>query len=186
MPRTNSFSITEIAAWALPAASDSPTSDLRVELPALQRGAVWPPHQVERLWDSLVRGFPIGCFILSEPQPHLGARNSGPREEQMKLPQLLLEGHLLLDGQQRSTAIATGFLDPWRNPAPCQCGIRTLDRSRASAALRTVRSCLPLAHPITSMGLSTCKSGRAAKYQCKAPSDAGVRAVRYRYWPRSG
>jgi hypothetical protein len=25
-------------------------------------------------------------------------------------------GHLLLDGQQRSTAIATGFLDPWRNP----------------------------------------------------------------------
>ena len=39
-----------------------PSEISHVELPALERGAVWPAYQVERLWDSLVRGFPIGCF----------------------------------------------------------------------------------------------------------------------------
>src|SRR5208282_481496 len=34
-------------------------------LPALQRGSVWKPHQVERLWDSLTRGLPIGALILA-------------------------------------------------------------------------------------------------------------------------
>ena len=117
MPKTNSFSITEVAAWALPAASGLPKSDLHVELPALQRGAVWPAYQVERLWDSLVRGFPIGCFILSEPQPHLGAKEFRTQRRAKETVTTTSGGHLLLDGQQRSTAIATAFLDPWRNPA---------------------------------------------------------------------
>jgi hypothetical protein len=35
-------------------------------LPSLQRGAVWKPRQVELLWDSLFRGFPIGSLVISE------------------------------------------------------------------------------------------------------------------------
>ena len=37
-----------------------------VDIPALQRGLVWKPKQVELLWDSLLRGFPIGLFMLSD------------------------------------------------------------------------------------------------------------------------
>ena len=117
MPKPDSFSITEIAAWALPVASGLPKSALHVELPALQRGAVWPAHQVERLWDSLVRGFPIGCFILSEPQPHLGAKEFRTQGRANEAAANTAGGNLLLDGQQRATAIATAFLDPWRIPA---------------------------------------------------------------------
>src|ERR1019366_437092 len=62
------------------------------------------------------RGFPIGCFILSEPQQHLGVRPFALQGRNPVLAQVTGAGHLLLDGQQRATAIATAFLDPWRNP----------------------------------------------------------------------
>ena len=116
MRNTRAFSISEIAAWALPTGQDQTQPGLNVELPALQRGSVWPAHQVERLWDSLVRGFPIGCFILSQPQPHLGVKPFAPLRGAPGLENVTGTGHLLLDGQQRATAIATAFLDPWRNP----------------------------------------------------------------------
>lgn len=34
-------------------------------LPALQRAAVWNVKQIEELWDSMLRQFPIGAFIVS-------------------------------------------------------------------------------------------------------------------------
>ena len=37
-----------------------------VKIPELQRGLVWKPAQVELLWDSILRGFPIGSFLLSD------------------------------------------------------------------------------------------------------------------------
>jgi uncharacterized protein with ParB-like and HNH nuclease domain len=52
------FSLKEIADWTKP--------NSIVEIPALQRGLVWKPRQVELLWDSLLRGFPIGSFMLSD------------------------------------------------------------------------------------------------------------------------
>lgn len=78
-------SLEEIANWQLDA------KNAKVGLPALQRGYVWKPKQVETLWDSLLRGFPIGSFLVSE---------SGIKRD-------------LLDGQQRATAIAMGFYNPW-------------------------------------------------------------------------
>ena len=109
---SRSFSILDIAQWALPTTSkERPV--VRVQLPALQRGAVWSVQQVERLWDSLVRGFPIGSLILAEPRSHLGLKPFAPQKGM--LPDTADAGHLLLDGQQRSTAIALAFLDPWRN-----------------------------------------------------------------------
>lgn len=57
-------------------------------IPSLQRGLVWKPEQIELLWDSLLRQFPIGSLIVYQKEPSQGE---------------------LLDGQQRVNAIITGF-----------------------------------------------------------------------------
>ena len=74
------FSLREIANW-----TDKCSN---IKIPALQRGLVWKPRQVELLWDSLLRGFPIGSFLLSETDNNQ---------------------YYLLDGQQRYNAISLGF-----------------------------------------------------------------------------
>jgi len=38
----------------------------RLLLPAIQREFVWGPEKVEWLFDSLVRGYPIGSFLFWE------------------------------------------------------------------------------------------------------------------------
>ena len=35
-----------------------------LDIPVFQRGLVWSPAQVELLWDSVMRGIPIGCITL--------------------------------------------------------------------------------------------------------------------------
>lgn len=80
----------KIADWQLDA------KDKDVDLPALQRGYVWKPKQVEKLWDSLLRGFPIGSFLVSQ-------KNDSESTKDL----------YLLDGQQRATAIAMGYYNPW-------------------------------------------------------------------------
>jgi uncharacterized protein with ParB-like and HNH nuclease domain len=34
----------------------------KVALPMIQRGFVWKPNQIIELWDTLLRGMPIGSF----------------------------------------------------------------------------------------------------------------------------
>ncbi len=75
------YTLREIAGWV-----DVDHSE--VKIPDLQRGLVWKPRQMELLWDSLLRGFPIGAFILSDAADGT---------------------FFLMDGQQRFNAIATGF-----------------------------------------------------------------------------
>lgn len=74
------INIKDIAYWLF-----DPEKDV---LPAIQRGFVWKASQIENLWDSLLRDFPIGSLLTSEN----GA---------------------LIDGQQRATSIALGFYNPW-------------------------------------------------------------------------
>lgn len=76
------YDLKEIASWI--------ENNSDVEIPALQRGLVWKPSQVELLWDSILRGFPIGSFMLSE------------KDEQKN-------SYYLMDGQQRFNAIAIGY-----------------------------------------------------------------------------
>lgn len=85
---TKFSNLSEIANWQLDA------ENAKVGLPALQRGYVWKPKQVETLWDSLLRGFPIGSFLVSDSKKPEGKMD-------------------LLDGQQRATAISMGFYNPW-------------------------------------------------------------------------
>lgn len=81
----DTFLLQEIAEWQL----DSVNST--VELPSVQRGFVWKPKQVEDLWDSLLRGYPIGSFLFSKTGNKLH----------------------LMDGQQRATSIFLGYFDPF-------------------------------------------------------------------------
>lgn len=71
--------------------SDRTNGTIIIDIPSLQRGLVWKPKQVEFLWDSIIRGFPIGGFILSE--------NTNNKYD-------------LMDGQQRFNAIGLGFEEP--------------------------------------------------------------------------
>ena len=116
----------EVASWQLKSlapldASKEPCPPaVLAGLPSLQRGAVWRPNQIELLWDSILRGFPIGslvaCRRLSPEQQRTRsgvaaagqAGDSKWREEQYT--------HHLLDGQQRANAVALGYLDPFTVP----------------------------------------------------------------------
>jgi hypothetical protein len=78
-----SYYINEVAHWLNP--------ESKVQLPVIQRGFVWKVSQIECLWDSIFRGYPIGSVMLS------------PVDDKL----------MLLDGQQRITSIALGFYNPW-------------------------------------------------------------------------
>ena len=41
----------------------------RYVLPAIQREFVWSAEQIERLFDSLMRGYPIGSFLFWKIDP---------------------------------------------------------------------------------------------------------------------
>jgi len=60
----------------------------QIKLPTIQRGFVWRPYQIENLWDSVLRGYPIGAFTAGQFTPDI------------------ME---ILDGQQRATALALAF-----------------------------------------------------------------------------
>lgn len=83
----DTFLLKEIADWQL----DSEKA--MVELPPVQRGFVWKPKQIEDLWDSILRGYPIGSFLFSKTTDKLH----------------------LMDGQQRATSIFLGHFNPYNS-----------------------------------------------------------------------
>lgn len=80
------YTLREISEWQL-------NENSTIKLPSMQRGFVWKPYQIEALWDSIFRGYPIGAILMSV---------DNQKNER-----------LLLDGQQRSTYIALGFFNPY-------------------------------------------------------------------------
>ena len=104
VPHPTPITLKQVAAWDLDYI-DVPRCEIRASVPALQRGLVWSPQQVELLWDSILRGFPIGSLVVCKPV--------GNQERSGK------EGitHHLLDGQQRCNAITLGFHDPFSAPS---------------------------------------------------------------------
>lgn len=105
------LSLQQIAAWQFPELlqNDVKKPPLCVGIPSLQRGAVWNPGQIEMLWDSVFRGFPVGALVVcsknATQKTRPGRHGRGWAEEDVS--------HHLLDGQQRCNAIALGFLDPF-------------------------------------------------------------------------
>lgn len=82
-----SYNLFTIGSWLV-------RNDSKVQLPVMQRGFVWKPVQIERVWDSILRGFPVGAFMLSKATD---------------------DTKWLFDGQQRSTSIALGLYSPWED-----------------------------------------------------------------------
>lgn len=71
---------------------------ITMDIPAFQRGLVWNPAQVEALWDSVLRGIPIGTITLIQ---YTGA--GGDNEAT----------HGVFDGQQRLNALSLGYKNPF-------------------------------------------------------------------------
>lgn len=125
------LSLATVAGWqtCLHKIMPSPWDQVHAELPPLQRGFIWKPDQVENLWDSLMRKFPIGSFLISEINDKFDAKGWKLRKSQrFKLAcgksyrnetdgserNVFKERFHLLDGQQRATAIALAFINPWK------------------------------------------------------------------------
>jgi hypothetical protein len=83
--------------------------DVFIALPMIQRGSVWKANAIADLWDSLLRGMPVGSFTVSrfETEEQATIRVIGePRAE----TKMVKKGSLsLLDGQQRTLAMCIGW-----------------------------------------------------------------------------
>lgn len=89
-------------------------------LPAIQREFVWKPEQIERLFDSLMQGYPFGTFLFWKVSPLMSGKfkfydfvlNYHQRDAAHcpELPILHNQGvTAVLDGQQRLTALNIGL-----------------------------------------------------------------------------
>lgn len=89
-------------------------------LPAIQREFVWKPEQIERLFDSLMQGYPFGTFLFWTVKPDTSGkfkfydfvlnyhqRNAAHCPELPKLHNQTVTA--VLDGQQRLTALNIGL-----------------------------------------------------------------------------
>ena len=85
-------------------------------LPAIQREFVWKPEQIIKLFDSLLRGYPIGSFLfwnleketIKDFQFYEFIRNYHERDNKHNpKAHVAIDDNLLvvLDGQQRLTAL---------------------------------------------------------------------------------
>lgn len=73
----------------------------KIDIPAFQRGLVWNSAQIEALWDSIMRGIPIGCISLIHYQDKSGNKDSEEDKPEFGV----------FDGQQRINAISLGQKD---------------------------------------------------------------------------
>ena len=73
----------------------------------IQRGAVWAPHKLLDLWDTLLRGMPVGALMASEDVETVGVPIKVLDE---KKSQSKKAGDVdLIDGQQRTLAMLAGW-----------------------------------------------------------------------------
>ena len=79
----------------------------QIFLPSIQRGFVWGPSKIVNLWDSLLRGMPIGSMLIN-----------GLRKREKVFSSTNIQGQILslkkdalglLDGQQRTLAMLLGW-----------------------------------------------------------------------------
>ena len=92
----------------------------RYLLPAIQREFVWRPDQIERLFDSLMRGYPIGSFMFWRVDPATAKEykfydfmtdydQRNPHNPERGAPRYIADLKAVLDGQQRLTALNLGL-----------------------------------------------------------------------------
>lgn len=108
------LTLRNIAAWQIQGIQNS-GSAITARVPSLQRGAVWEPQQIELLWDSVFRGFPIGSIVvIKKIDGQRDKSRATHAKDVVEKNQDIETTHHILDGQQRCNAIAWGFADPWQ------------------------------------------------------------------------
>jgi hypothetical protein len=85
-----------------------------IQLPAFQRDNAWDEAHTELLWNSIFRGFPISSLLFAQTDPQSNQtykvlKTSGAAEQTNQSSHTKF---ILIDGQQRSRAVALG-LKPW-------------------------------------------------------------------------
>ncbi len=95
-------------------------------LPAIQREFVWNTHQIEQLFDSILRGYPIGSFLFWQVSPervgdyqfyefvrdyHEKSSRHNPKADLHGVQGLTA----VLDGQQRLTSLYIGLRGSYAN-----------------------------------------------------------------------
>lgn len=94
----------EAVAWSIEEILER-VRDGQIRLPEFQRLYKWSEEDVVKLFDSIIRGFPIGTFLfwrgghLESDGRHLASR--APEKERVAVDHLFV-----LDGQQRLTSLA--------------------------------------------------------------------------------
>jgi len=88
-------------------------------LPAIQREFVWHPEQVIKLFDSIMRGYPIGSFLFWELMcenrdkwevyKFIDRANQGGTHNEPASTAGVQQLTLVLDGQQRLTSLLVGL-----------------------------------------------------------------------------
>lgn len=86
-------------------------SKVFIALPMIQRGSVWKPHQIIDLWDTLLRGMPVGSLMAQPLCKDEKVRRIGGND---LVPIPDGGGLSLLDGQQRTLSM----LIPWEKDVP--------------------------------------------------------------------
>jgi Protein of unknown function DUF262 len=84
--------------------------DVKIALPMIQRGSVWKPEQVINLWDSLLRGMPVGSFMLNKLKSDSDYYTDLVNRQ--KAHKLETAGFGLLDGQQRTMSMLLAWTLP--------------------------------------------------------------------------
>jgi Protein of unknown function DUF262 len=107
----DSIKLVEFIRWARESFNwegGQPPANGVLALPPIQRNAAWGPRQVVDVWDSVLRGLPLGTFMLLPRDAGKLARRMGtdaPNEA-------TVQGWDLLDGQQRLRSLLLGFYGP--------------------------------------------------------------------------
>lgn len=130
MIENKSYTLKEISQWQKEVSGEK----TKISLPSLQRGFVWKPEQIEALWDSIFRGFPIGAIMMSVDKEN---------------------NRFLLDGQQRSTSIALGHFNPFDDNSKDFLSLKTykpsiwidLNMANATNTQKFTFRCLTQSHP---------------------------------------
>lgn len=79
----------------------------KIRIPKFQRGLRWAAADVERLFDSIYRGYPIGTLLFWERPASPGRLRLGPVEVDAPATESAL---WVVDGQQRLTSLAAALL----------------------------------------------------------------------------
>lgn len=96
-PAARTFSVVDLVAAAV---------EGRIRIPEFQRPLRWQWEDARRLFDSIVKGYPIGNLLLwKRPAPAADIKLGGLRFQARKFD----EGWWVVDGQQRLTSLASAL-----------------------------------------------------------------------------